>query len=69
MNKILRKLGIIQERKEIDSFKKTIIEQRLNPYNPLTYIFIPTVIIIGILLYGVIEVFQEERVTKPFKWH
>jgi hypothetical protein len=69
MNKILRKLDIIQERKKIDSFKKTIIEQRLNPYSPLTYIFIPSIIIIGILLHGVIEVFQEERVTKPFKWH
>jgi len=69
MNKILRKLGIIQERKTIDFYRKTIIEQRFNPYNPLTYIFIPIVIIIAILLYGVIEVFQGERVTKPFKWH
>jgi hypothetical protein len=69
MNKMLKNLRIIQERKRIDSFKITRLEERFNPYNPLAYIFLLIMILIAIVLYGAVEVFKEERVIKPFKWH
>jgi membrane protein insertase Oxa1/YidC/SpoIIIJ len=41
---------------------------RINPYNPLSYLFLAIIIPIGILLFGVIG-FPKEVVTKnPFKW-
>jgi len=69
MNKTLKNLRIIQERRRIDPFRKTLLVERFNPYNPLTYMFLLSIITIGIVLYGAVEVFKDERVMKPFKWH
>ena len=39
---------------------------RLNPYNPLSYIFFIILIPIIFLMYGVLGLF--EKVSNPFKW-
>jgi hypothetical protein len=41
---------------------------RLNPYNPLSYILIIIVIIIGMLMYGFVGFFEETKNYNPFKW-
>ncbi len=43
--------------------------RRLNPYNPLSYLFIFLIILIGLLMYGFFGAFKEIDITKnPFKW-
>ncbi len=41
---------------------------RLNPYNPLTYLFLLIIIPIGVLLFGVIGFPKEVVAKNPFKW-
>lgn len=39
---------------------------RMNPYNPLSYIFIVISLVVGLVLYGIIGTFKGYR--NPFKW-
>ena len=41
---------------------------RLNPYNPLSYITVIIIIVIGIIMFGVVGFFKEIPTTKPFTW-
>lgn len=41
---------------------------RLNPYNPLSYITVIIVIVIGILMFGFVGIFKEIPISNPFKW-
>ena len=41
---------------------------RLNPYNPLSYLTIIIVLIVGILMFGFVGVWNELPTTNPFKW-
>jgi hypothetical protein len=60
--KILIFLFIIQRIRATEGKREL---RRLNPYNPLSYIFIAGVI----LLYGAILAWKEYGKEKPFKWH
>lgn len=73
LRKILKKLRVIQE---IDNknrkpqlgkgFSKVI---RLNPYNPLSYIVIIFLFLIGIIMFGVVGIWKEFDTKNPFKWY
>lgn len=56
MRKFLVKLLIIQEKTFIDKFNKKVLKGRLNPYNPLSYIFLSLVLILGVVMYGILGI-------------
>jgi len=62
--KILLFFFILQRRKATDHTREF---RRLNPYNPITYIFLSGLIAVSILLFGIVGVW-ESGVFKPFKW-
>ncbi len=66
MSKILIFLRVVQVRKNKRGFKR----YRLNPLNPLSYITIVISVIIGILMFGFVGIFEEmDFKTNPFKYH
>ena len=42
---------------------------RFNPYNPLSYITIVLILVIGILMFGFVGVWKEVDIRNPFKWN
>jgi hypothetical protein len=77
MNLILRKtlrfLFILQE---VDNRNKTpkmgrgfFTAYRLNPFNPLSYIFIIIILIFGIIMFGIIGFWKEIDYRNPFAWN
>ncbi len=42
---------------------------RVNPFNPLSYIFIPLALIVGLLMFGVVGFWKEVDLNNPFKWN
>jgi len=65
---VLRFLCVLQDSKHIDSFKRSYTKQRMNPYNPLSYIIILVLIIVGIIMYGFVGVWKELRIKDMFRW-
>jgi len=41
---------------------------RFNPYNPLSYIAVILVLIVGILMFGFVGFWKEITNLNPFKW-
>ena len=41
---------------------------RFNPYNPLSYIALVFILIIGIIMFGVYGFWRETDMKNPFKW-
>ena len=41
---------------------------RFNPYNPLSYIALTMIVIIGVLMFGFIGFLKEIRNINPFRW-
>ena len=76
MRKLLKKLKIIQtvsneERKKqgLKHLGRGYFEAvRLNPYNPLSYLTIIIVLVVGIFLFGVYGFWKEVDIANPFKW-
>lgn len=71
MRELLKKLYIIQEvdnkdRKLGRGFSTAI---RLNPYNPLTYIAVVLIAVVGILMFGFVGFWKETDRRNPFKWY
>ena len=70
--KILKWLGIIQEVSNRNRNPKLgrgfNTAYRFNPYNPLSYIAVILLSIIGIILYGFIGFWQRNGLKNPFKW-
>jgi hypothetical protein len=67
MRKILTKINIIQEKKNENGF----IRHRLNPYNPLSYIYLVISFIAGLFYYGIRGLSDEMDMRgkrNPFKW-
>jgi len=62
MRNILKFLRVIQT----DSNGE---RHRLNPYNPLSYIVIILIPIIGILMFGFVGFWKEVDFSNPFKWN
>ena len=69
MRKLLKYLWIIQEQKFKDSFNRQYIKKRINPYNPLTYLALTIMFIIGILMFGFVGFWKETDNRNPFKWN
>lgn len=42
---------------------------RFNPYNPLSYLTITIVLIVGVIMFGVVGIWKEVDVKNPFKWY
>lgn len=42
---------------------------RLNPWHPGTYILIPSIFVIGIVMFGVVGFWEEADLVNPFKWN
>ena len=75
MREILKLLFIIQEvdnnwrnKNGYKRIGKGDKAYRLNPYNPLSYLLIPIVLVVGIIMFGFIGIWNEID-AKPFRWH
>lgn len=67
MRKILTKIHVIQEKKNERGF----IRHRLNPYNPLSYVYLVISFIAGLFYYGIRGLQDEMDIRgkkNPFKW-
>jgi hypothetical protein len=42
---------------------------RLNPFNPLSYVFFIFLLIVGFILFGIVGFFKEVETLNPFKWN
>lgn len=73
IRKLLKYLLIIQEVSNKNRTPKlgrgyqTAI--RLNPYNPLSYITLFLIIVVGILMFGFVGFWKETDTINPFKWN
>jgi hypothetical protein len=69
MKRLLISLKIIQEKKIKDPLGVTYKQRRLNPYNPLTYVVIICSLIIGLLMYGFVGLWNEVNWSElKFQW-
>ena len=68
MKKILKALLIYQEKELLTPFKRKYTKMRLNPYNPLTYLLIAIIFLIGILKFGFVGIWKEIDTRSPFKY-
>ena len=69
IRKILMFLSVIQFKKELPNHKMYMVEKRRwNPFNPLTYVCLILLFIVGFVLYGVKGVFEETEIKDAFKW-
>lgn len=73
IRKILKWLFIVQEVSNKDmkphlgrSFFTAI---RFNPYNPLSYLTLILIFVIGIIMFGVVGFWKEIDLVNPFKWN
>jgi hypothetical protein len=76
LKKILTRLRIVQtvsnEKRHEQGLKRLgrgyFEAHRFNPYNPLSYIVLITILIVGILMYGLVGVWGQTTTINPFKW-
>lgn len=72
MEKLLKYLFILQEVSNEDRSPKLgrghFNARRFNPYNPLSYLAVIIIIIVGLILFGVIGFWKETDGKNPFKW-
>lgn len=74
--KLLKYLLIVQtvsnEKRHEHGFKRLgrgySKAHRLNPFNPLSYLALPIILVVGILLFGFVGFWEETDVRNPFKW-
>ena len=76
MRKLLNYLKIIQTVSNEERHKLGIKRlgrgrfeaHRINPYNPLSYITIVLVLIVGMLAFGIYGFWKETDTRNPFRW-
>ena len=68
MIKMLKYFNIIQKRQIKDKLG-FLTKRRINPYNPLSYVALLLILIIGILMFGFVGFWKETDGTNPFKWN
>lgn len=72
MRKLLKRLLIIQEVSNETRSPKLgrgfFMARRFNPYNPLSYIALLIICIIGIAMFGFVGFWKETDMKNPFKW-
>ena len=73
MRKLLKQLNVIQEVSNEGRSPRLgrgyFTAHRLNPFNPLSYIVFIIGFCFGILLFGIIGIWQEVDNKNPFKWN
>ena len=73
MKKILKTLLIIQEVSNKGRNPKLgrgfFTARRFNPYNPLSYVALVIIIVIGIAMFGIVGFWKEVDLQNPFKWN
>jgi hypothetical protein len=68
MKNIFIKIGIIQEKKFTNIIGPSTKKLRLNPLNPLTYLFIVISFLYGLLIFGFVGIWKEMDFRNPFKY-
>ena len=76
MKKFLIKIYVLQEvsnaERRINGLPKLgrgfIMAYRLNKWNPLSYVGVLLVLILGLLAYGFVGIFTHAEIRNPFKW-
>lgn len=70
VRKILKTLYITQYKTiEVDNKHIKFTERRrLNPFNPLTYLVSISVIIVGIIMFGIVGFWEQVDFRNSFKW-
>ena len=72
MKKFLKAIRVIQEvsnkGREPKLGRGYSTARRLNPYNPLSYLTIVIIFIVGVIAYGVVGFWEEVDGSNPFKW-
>lgn len=76
IRKTLKFLQIVQtvsnEERHAKGLKKLgrgfVQAHRFNPYNPLSYITLVSILIVGILMFGFVGFWKETTLYNPFKW-
>lgn len=70
--KLLKQIGVLQEIDQKNKkeklgrgFSKAI---RFNPYNPLSYIALVIILIVGLVMFGFVGIWKEMDLRNPFKW-
>ena len=74
--KILKYLLIVQEvsneERHEQGLKRLgrgyIKAHRFNPYNPLSYIALIVILVVGILMFGFLGFWRETTTLNPFRW-
>jgi hypothetical protein len=73
MRKFLKAIWVIQEVSNKGRNPKLgrgfSTAKRLNPYNPLSYLTIIILFIVGHILFGVVGVWKQFDTQNPFKWN
>lgn len=73
MKKILKYLFIVQEvsnkNREVKVGRGFSTAYRFNPYNPITYIALILLLVVGIILFGFYGIWKQTDNTNPFKWN
>ncbi len=73
MRKILKFLWILQEVSNNNRNPKLgrgfSTAHRFNPYNPLSYLALILIVVVGILMFGFIGFWKETDTKNPFKWN
>ena len=74
--KILKYLQIVQTVSNEQRYKQGLKRlgrgyfeaHRLNPFNPLSYIALIIILIVGILMFGFVGFWKETTTLNPFRW-
>lgn len=68
MRDFLKKIHVIQVREYKNALGYTYRKQRLNKWNPFTYLTIVLTIIMGLFMFGFVGIWKEMETGNPFKW-
>ena len=72
MERFFKAIGVMQEvsnkGRETKLGRGYFTAKRLNPYNPLSYLTVVILFIVGIIAYGVVGFWKDVDRRNPFKW-
>ena len=71
--KLLKFLWVIREESNRNRNPKLgrghVTAIKFNPFNPLSYLVLLLIFIVGIIMFGVVGFWKEIDLNNPFKWH
>lgn len=68
MSKIFKALWIVQEKTIETRFKRKVKVQRMNPYNPLTYVAIVLIFALAVVCYGIVGIWERSDFKNLFRY-